>query len=144
MVGIRLTPGTASFGDDLCTVHIAFKRGFHFELSFCTGAGVLTRLTKAFLQKDPVTCLDVEDTAKEYFNVLCGRVTATLFKTTHISSRLGVPSFSLGEFQPQGCKEQFTLNYVSELGEPVQLICYLPISLEAENGIVRNDSIDSK
>lgn len=138
VVGLQLTladvpPGDGPPGGDLCTVYVAFKRGFCFGLSLRTDMVLLTRLAQRFLQKEDITSLEVEEAAKEYFNVLCGRIAIALYKATRTASRFGVPSFYRESFSPQGSREQLVLNYFSERNESVQLVCHVSAS-EAECG----------
>lgn len=125
VVGIQLTLGDAVRESDLCTVHITFKRGFSFGLSLCADMAVMTRLTRSFLKKEEVTPQEVEEAAKEYFNVLCGRISRALFKATNIASRFGVPSFHQGDFSPQGYKEKFALSYSSDQNETIHLVYHI-------------------
>lgn len=115
-------------GDDLCTVYVVFKRGFSFGLSLRTDMALLTRLAQSFLQKEELNSMEVEEAAKEYFNVLCGRMAITLFRITRIASRFGVPAFYRESYSPQGFSEQFVLSYSGEQHESVQLVCYAPAS----------------
>ena len=69
-VGIQLIQGESEPGEDVCTVHIRFRKGFHSSLSLRADTAMLTRLTQSMLQEKNVTPQDLEDVTKEYFNVL--------------------------------------------------------------------------
>lgn len=125
-VGIHLEMGGAAPGDDLCTVHIGFKKGFHSSLSLRADTSMLARLTQSILHKENVTPQDLEDVAKEYFNVLCGHIAKALYQATSVACRFDVPSFYRGSFSPEGHKEQFTLNYADDRSDAVQLVHYIP------------------
>ena len=64
----------------------------------------------------------IEDFAKEYLNIICGRIVAGLFRSAHISSRFHIPSFSLGRYIPDDVSSCCILNYTSNCNEGVQLI----------------------
>lgn len=126
MVGHQLVPGEALMGDDLCTVYIAFTKGFCFGLALHTPVAVLVPLAESFLLTEDITPAEAEEAFKEYLNVLCGRIATLLFKTTGIASRFDVPAFYRGRFSPQGHREQFVLNYSIEESGWVQLVCHVP------------------
>ena len=132
-VGIRLIQGDAQPGNDVCTVHISFRQGFHSSLSLRADTAMLIRLTQAMLQEEHVTPQDLEDVTKEYFNVLCGHIAAALYQATQIAARFSVPCFYLGSYSPEGHKEQFALNYVSDREGAAQLIHHVPM-LRQRNG----------
>lgn len=126
VAGIRLYEGTASLGHDLCTVYATFEGGLHSSLSFCTEASLFTRLTKNIMQEEEVTPQDVEDFSKEFFNVLCGSISAKLFQLTRVASRFGVPGFCHGHYEPSDKEEQFVITYFSDQNEGVQLTHHIP------------------
>ncbi len=124
--GIRLIPGGPDPTEDVYTVHVRFCRGFHSSLSFRTDSALLTRLTQSMLQEEQVTLQDLEDVAKEYFNVLCGHIVAALFKATRVTARFSVPSFHRGSYSPEGHTEQFVIHYSSDRGEAALLVHHIP------------------
>lgn len=134
--GIQLIRGEpeSELGQDVCTVQIHFRRGFHSSLSFRADTAMLTRLAQSILKKEHVTPEDLEDVAKEYFNVLCGRIASELYKTTHVSTRFSVPTFHLGSCSPENHKEQFVLHYAGDREEVAQLVHYVPASREKDSG----------
>ena len=125
-MGIQLVQGDAPSRNNLCTVHIAFRQGFRSSLSFRADAAIFVRMTQSVIKGGHITPQDVEDVAKEYFNVLCGHIAADMFKATHISSRFGVPSFHLGVYHPQDQEEQFALSYTNDQNESAQLVHHVP------------------
>lgn len=134
-VGIHLEMGGAAPGDDLCTVHIGFKKGFHSSLSLRADTSMLARLTQSILHKENVTPQDLEDVAKEYFNVLCGHIASALYQATRVASRFDVPSFHRGSFAPQGQREQFILSYADDRDNSAQLIHHVPNRAEREDWV---------
>lgn len=124
--GVRLSPGGEPPGEDLCTVFIAFRRGFRSSLSLRADTAVLTRITQGAMGTETVTPQDLEDFIREYFNVLCGHIAAILYRNTKIAARLSVPLFRRGSYEPEGCQRQFVLNFFDERRQSAQLIHYVP------------------
>lgn len=125
-VGIRLEQGGALPEEDLCTVHIGFKKGFHSSLSLRADTSMLTRLTQSMLQEEDVSPQDLEDVTKEYFNVLCGHIAKALYQATRVASRFGVPTFHRGSYAPEGQREQFALSYADDQDDAAQLVHHVP------------------
>lgn len=126
--GICLLRGDASPGKDSCTVHIRFRKGFRSALSLRADKAVFTRLAQSMLQVEKVTLQDVEDVAKEYFNVLCGQISAAMYRATHIASRFDVPAFYHGTYSPEDQKEQFDLRYSIGENAAAQLVHHIPVT----------------
>lgn len=137
--GILLVPGEAAPGDDICTVHIGFRKGFHSSLSLRADTALLTCLAQSMLGVEQVTPQDLEDVAKEYFNVLCGHIAAALYRATRVAARFSVPAFYRGSYSPEGHKEQFVLNYTSGQKGTAQLVHHVP----KRDGRVGSDHIKS-
>ena len=125
-VGIQLIQGESEPGEDVCTVHIRFRKGFRSSLSLRADTAMLTRLTQSMLQEENVTPQDLEDVTKEYFNVLCGHISSALYQATQIASRFSIPSFHQGSYSPEDHEEQFVLNYGSDQEGTVQLVHHIP------------------
>ena len=131
-VGIQLIQGESEPGEDVCTVHIHFRKGFRSSLSLRADTAMLTRLTQSMLQEENVTPQDLEDVTKEYFNVLCGHIASALYQATQVASRFSTPSFHQGSYSPEDQEEQFVLNYGSDQEGAVQLIHHVPGSQEQD------------
>lgn len=127
IAGVQLCRGGDPPGDDLCTVHIAFRKEFHSSLSLRADTSMLTGLAQSALRMETVSPQDLEDFAKEYFNVLCGKIAAIFFKTTKKPARFSVPSFYWGFYEPEGQRQQFELNYSDERCRSAQLIHHVPV-----------------
>lgn len=126
IAGVRLSRGGGPPGADLCTVHIAFRKEFRSSLSLRADRSMLTDLARSALEMDKVAPQDLEDFAKEYFNVLCGKIAAIFFKTTKKPARFSVPAFYWGGYEPEGQRRQFALDYSDERGRSAQLIHHVP------------------
>ena len=123
--GVRLVQGDQPLGEDLCTVHITFDQGFDTSLTLCADTSLLARMARNSFHEEAVTPEDVEEFSKEYFNVLCGKVTGAIHRATQATVHFGTPAFYHGRYQPEGQEAQFVLTYADELREGAQLIHHL-------------------
>ena len=124
--GVRLHQGEQPPGEDLCTVHITFDRGFNTSLTLCADTSLLVRMARNSFHEDAVTPEDLEEFSKEYFNVLCGKVTGAMFRATQIPAHFGQPAFYRGHYEPEEQEVQFILTYSDEHSEGAQLIHHVP------------------
>jgi len=126
--GVRLSQGDQPPGADLCTVHITFDRGFGTSLTLCADTSLLTRMARNSFHEDDVNSEDLEEFAKEYFNVLCGKIVGAMFQATQIPAHFSPPTFYHGRYEPEGQEVQFVLTYSDEHHEGAQLIHHVPCS----------------
>ena len=124
--GVRLCPSASPLGENLCTVHMTFSRGFHTGLSLCADTGLLFRMARNVFGEEELTQQDLEDFCKEYFNILCGKITAALFRSTSVPARFSVPAFYCGRYTPENYRAQFMLTYADEQREGAQLTHHIP------------------
>ena len=136
--GVRLHQGEQPLGEDLCTVHITFDKGFGTSLTLCADTSLLARMARNSFHEDAVTPEDVEEFSKEYFNVLCGKIVGAMFRATQVSAHFGTPVFYHGRYEPEGQEAQFILTYSDEHREGAQLIHHVPSS--QEGGAVPNET----
>lgn len=133
--GISLVRGDAALGEHVCTVHIAFRKGFRSSLSLRADAALFGRMAQSMLRKEEqVTAQELEDAAKEYFNVLCGHIAAALYKSTHVAARFSVPSFHWGKYSPADHREQFVIRYSGCQNEAAELVHHVPVPQEENAG----------
>lgn len=130
--GVRLHQGEQSPGEDLCTVQITFDRGFRTSLTLCADTKLLYRMACNSFHEESVSSEDLEEFSKEYFNVLCGRITGAMFRATKVPAHFGPPVFYRGRYEPAGQEIQFVLTYSDEYCEGAQLIHHVPCSDEGE------------
>ncbi len=134
VAGIHLCPQeNLPINEDMCTLYTNFEGGYQASLTLCAEVALLTRLTQYMMQEEHIAPQDIEDFAKEYFNVLCGQIAAGLFNATHIASRFGVPNFHFGCYTPDGTGEQLVLNYTSDKNENAQVIHQAEQPLESKS-----------
>lgn len=124
--GVKLFPGGDALGDDLCTVHITFNKGFHTSLSLCADTSLLSRMAQNALGEEKLTSEDLEDFSKEYFNILCGKIAAVLYRSTQVAARFSIPEFYHGRHMPDDYQVQFMLTYVDDNCDGAQLIHHMP------------------
>ena len=136
--GVRLHQGDQPPGEDLCTVHITFDKGFGTSLTLCADTSLLVRMARNSFHEDAVSQEDLEEFSKEYFNVLCGKVVGAMFRATQVSAHFGAPVFYHGRYEPQGQEAQFVLTYSDGHSEGAQLIHHVPRA--QEDGAVANES----
>lgn len=130
--GVRLHQGTQLPGKDLCTVQITFDRGFRTSLTLCADTELLYRMASNSFQEESVSPEDLEEFSKEYFNVLCGRITKAMFQATQVPAHFGPPVFYHGRYEPEGSEVQFILTYSDENCGGAQFIHHVPCSGEDE------------
>lgn len=128
--GVRLHQGEQPPGEDLCTVHITFDRGFNTSLTLCADKSLLARMACNSFHEDTVTQEDLEEFSKEYFNVLCGKIVRAMFDATQVSAHFSPPVFYHGRYEPEGQEVQFILTYADEHREGAQLIHHVPCAQE--------------
>lgn len=136
--GVRLNQGDQPPGEDLCTVHITFDKGFSTSLTLCADTSLLTRMARNSFHEDEVDSEDLEEFTKEYFNVLCGKIAGAMFQATQIPAHFGPPTFYHGRYEPEGQEVQFVLTYSDEHREGAQLIHHVPCSQGDGAGLDRS------
>ena len=125
VIDIRLCDQPRPLTDDqICTIHTKFEGGYCGILVLYTDMELLLRLVRDLIPENEISPQDVEDFAKEYFNVICGQIVSQLFEATHIASRFHIPTFCRGKYVPEGLRGggQCVRNYVSRYNEGAQLI----------------------
>ena len=138
--GVRLRQGGQPLGEDLCTVHITFDKGFGTSLTLCADTSLLARMARNSFHEETVTPEDVEEFSKEYLNVLCGKVTGAIYRATQSDVHFGAPVFYHGRYEPEGQEAQFVLTYTDEHSEGAQLIHHQVCPSEGEtDGIDRRE-----
>ncbi len=125
--GICLHRQEAEPSGELCTLYATFHHGYHTSLSLCAETSMFVRLAQGMMETEGVSPQDVEDFAKEYFNVLCGHIVSRLFQLTKIPARFGVPSFYRGRYVPEEQSKHIVLTYISDEKERVQLVHHMPL-----------------
>ena len=126
--GVRLNQGDQPPGEDLCTVHIVFDRGFNTSLTLCADTSLLSRMACNSFHEDEVDSEDLEEFTKEYFNVLCGKIAGAMFQATQIPAHFSPPTFYHGRYEPEGQEVQLVLTYSDEHSKGAQLIHHVPRS----------------
>ena len=122
--GIHLCEQEAQLSDDVCTIHAVLETPRHITLLLYADVSLMARLAQNIMHQEVVTQRDIQDVAIEYFNVVCGRVAANMYRAARISSRFQTPRFFQGCYLPDGhpCS-QCVLNFKGENMENVRLVC---------------------
>lgn len=128
--GVQLYPGGGVLSEDMFTVHISFRKGFHTSLTLCADMALLVRMAQNALGEEQLSAQDLEDFGKEYFNILCGNIAAILFRNTKVPARFSVPKFYRGRYVPEDHRMQFMLTYTNEHREGAQLVHHVPQNRE--------------
>lgn len=131
--GITLLRGGSPPMGELYTVHTAFDGETPVNLSLCANAAAFTHLTQHMMGQEQIAPADLEDAAKEFFNVLCGHVAVELFHVTKASYRFRIPRFSGGRQLPREQEWQFALNYSGDKDERIQIVQHTGASSDARN-----------
>lgn len=128
--GIELQPGTVTLSDDTCTIHTILEGTKRTAVLLWADTALLMRLARRIMRQERVTAQDVADVATEYFNVVCGRITAGLYQRAHIASRFQVPRFRTGRYQPwDPTAKHCILHYTSGENESAQLV-FMPLAAQ--------------
>lgn len=128
--GVCLHQGDLSPGEDLCTVHITFDKGFRTSLTLCADTSLLSRMARNSFQEESISPEDLEEFSKEYLNVLCGRIAGAMFQATQVPAHFSPPVFYHGRYEPEGREIQFILTYSDGHHEGAQLIHHVPCPCE--------------
>lgn len=129
--GVRLRQSGEPLGGDLCTVHISFRKGFHTSLTLCAETDLLAQMARNTIGLEELNDQDLEDFSKEYFNILCGKIAAILFRTTKVPARFSVPEFYCGRYVPEKYQTQMVLTYCDDHKKGAQLTHHVPRSGES-------------
>lgn len=124
--GVRLHQDGAPLGGDVCSVHISFRKGFHTSLTLCAETELLARMARNTIGLEELNDQDLEDFSKEYFNILCGKIAAILFRTTKVPARFSVPAFYRGRYVPEEYRTQMVLTYCDDEQKGAQLTHHVP------------------
>lgn len=129
----RSSEDSIFFSENVCSIHTKFEGGYQATLSLSIDTSLLVRLAQNVLQEEDIKPEDLEDFAKEYFNVICGQIAAKLFQTAHISSRFQIPVFSTGRYSSdEKALSQEVLSYTNNRNEGAQLIHQAPLEKSVE------------
>lgn len=129
--GVSLYPSGGALSEDVFTVHVSFRKGFRTSLTLCADTALLIRMAKTAMEEEDLGSRDIEDFGKEYFNILCGKIAAVLYRNTKVPARFSVPKFYRGRYTPENHRMQFVLTYTNEYRESAQLIHHVPCGREA-------------
>lgn len=126
--GIQLCQQDGCLFNNVCTIHTVLEAPHRTALLLYADSALLLKLAQKIMHREEVSQRDIEDVATEYFNVVCGRIAAGLYRSAHIASRFQTPSFCAGCYLPAeeaSCK--YELSFKGENDESVRLVCMGPL-----------------
>ena len=104
-------------GEGFYTVYTSTYGAYNMRLAFSAEWTLLDHIAEVMLCQPVSEEEDVIDCAKEFFNVVCGHVVATIFKATKTSARFGCPCFEEG-LSTQNCDDAMLLHcFINEQQE---------------------------
>lgn len=124
--GIELGAGNGPPRGDERLVFAPFTKGVEMALALRAETGFFQRISCRMMRREWADEQDMEDSAKEYFNVLCGGVVAALYRSAKAVTRFDIPTFHKGGYRPQGWREDWSMDFLGDNGEHARLICYMP------------------
>lgn len=83
---------------DLCSVYTTLSGGYSSCLVLCAERSFFHRLTENILGHPTDDPEDLEEYAKEYFNVLCGRLVGEIYQVTRQGAKFHPPCFQEGHY----------------------------------------------
>ncbi len=117
-------------GDNICTVHITFDKGFDKGLILYADTSLLMRMAQNTFHDENISREDLEEFGKEYFNVLCGKVAGALFRETQTAAHFSPPTFYSGRFFPESREAVFALTYSDGNSDGAAIVHYRKGSAE--------------
>lgn len=83
---------------DLCSVYTTLSGGYSTCFVLCAERSFFHRLTENILGYPTDDPEDLEEYAKEYFNVLCGRLVGEIYQLTKLGAKFHPPIFQEGHY----------------------------------------------
>lgn len=111
--------------EDLCTVYTTFSGGYNIRFAFCAERTLMQRMSENMAEEPVTEQDDIEEYMKEFINVICGHIVATVFRLTKISARFHVPRFADGCYLPDEDDREnhlITTYYISDFSEAAMLL----------------------
>lgn len=132
MANIKIKNEGNHLSSDICTVNTFLEGNCDATLSLFADKSFLVRLTQQILQIKDVTQQDIEDTAKEYLNVICGRFIAKVFHLINKPTRFKIPFFQTGKHLCNNNAEHcYKSYYINNYNESILLVLQFSILMNA-------------
>lgn len=123
MADIDMRPGEAVPAEDVYTVYTTLEGECDANLTMCAEKPFLERLAQQVLFEKDVGMQDVEDVAKEYFNVICGLMISQMHPLIRRPTRFQIPTFCKGVYEfEETIGHTCVLEYTGQEGERVRLV----------------------
>lgn len=120
---LRQCECSEQFNDEICTVYTTFSGGYKAHFLFCAERTMMQRIAEN-IAEEPLTDLDdVKEYMKEFINVICGHIVASIFGKTKMAARFQCPEFSEGYFAPQSDDDTVVKTFfINECAENAMLL----------------------
>lgn len=133
MANMKIENEGESLSNDIYTVSAIFEGNCDLALSLCADKLFFTHLAQGIFQTEDVSEQDIEDSAKEYLNVICGRLITQVSPLIHKPTSFRFPVFQKGkhifdESAEYSCKS----HYINKNDDGMLLVLALSI-LEKDN-----------
>lgn len=123
MANIEIKNEGNSLSPDICTVNTSFDGNCKATISLFADKSFLLRLTQEIFHNKDVTKQDIEDAAKEYLNVICGRLINKVFPLIHRPTTFNIPAFQIGKQDLEhDSQNHCELYYVNNYNESILLV----------------------
>lgn len=97
-IDLRLCSEEPNPQGDVCTVYTSFAGGYQTRFVLCADREFLHQLTDNMMGEHTDDPEDLEEYAKEYVNVLCGRLVGAIFHETRMGASFHPPMFVNGHY----------------------------------------------
>lgn len=117
--------------EELCSVYTTFSGGYQIRFVFCAELGMMKRIAEN-IAEEPVDDKEyIEEYMKEFLNIICGHVVASVFRKTKKTARFHCPCFEGRLYIPEAANARGT----------DQIMKTQYIDDYAENALLMNDKI---
>lgn len=83
-----------------CTVYTTTKGAYQVRLALCANRKTLCRIMEGMLGEPSGDPDEMEEAAKEFFNVLCGNIVSEIARKYRVNVLFSPPQFALGGCPP--------------------------------------------
>lgn len=140
MAGMQITTQPPSFSNNPCTVSAIFEGNCDLSLSLCADKLFFVRLAQEIFQDSNVSENDIEDVAKEYLNVICGRLITQVSSLIHKPTSFRFPVFQTGQHIFDGDPRYSCRSYyISDNNDNILLVLALSIMEKEKNHSAKCD-----
>ena len=124
-VKLRRERSPLDFGVDMCTVYTSTKGAYQMRLVLCAEKSFLLRIAEHMLGEPISGFGDIEEAAKEFFNILCGHIVGEIARQCRVKAMFTPPSFVRGScfMKKTGKQAESSICFVSSQNEKLYVSC---------------------